>query len=57
MARDVLVETAAEGVVEVTESREVGLNVTARVHRASLTTIRFDKQRRHRYGFTKIDWF
>jgi len=43
MARNVLVETAADGVVEVTQNREVLLEVAARVHRATLTTITFDK--------------
>ena len=44
LAGDVLVETATDGIVEVTQGRQVVLEVAARVHTPSLTTIMFDKQ-------------
>jgi len=44
LAGDVLVETATDGIVEVTQGRQVVLEAAARVHGPILTTIIFDKQ-------------
>ncbi len=54
LAGDVLVETAADGIVEVTQGRQVVLEA-ARVHGPILTTIMFDKLAADGYGFTKRD--
>jgi hypothetical protein len=44
LAGDVLVETATDGIVEVTQGRQVVLEAAARVHGPILTTTMFDKQ-------------
>src|SRR5205085_7479261 len=51
LARDVLVETATDGIVEVRQGRQVVLEAAARVHGPSLTTIIFDKQHRRSLWF------